>query len=159
MISVKRVADTFLNFIVIAAWGIGLPIMVFWPASYWYELNDVYVTENRTLEGLRVMIVDREIHRNFNGTWRVEEQILNADGRWRTLQKCVGESYYRSDKSLPDPLTVAWWKGDNCRFLLPDIELIPGTYRLCTWVTVHPYMFPTKTVDRCSNTYVRMAKQ
>jgi hypothetical protein len=148
---INSIIDHFLVWV----WFLILPVMVFWPASFWYSLNSVEVTNLFTPEGRRVLIVDRSINNQFFGMWRVEEQKQMPDGHFTTVQVCKGESNYMRDKAMPHPITLDWWKGDDCEFIHPFESLDSGTYRLCTFVTVVPKFMPRSTVQNCSNNFLR----
>lgn len=136
-------------------WLLLLLAMPLWPASWWLEVRSTVVTDQYTAAGNRVMQIDRTIHRNFIGDFRVEAQKKLRD-LYFTIEHCETRGIrYRADASLPDPVTVEWWKGDNCKVNRPFMALPPGTYRLCTWWTIHPTYFPPKEVSICSPDYRR----
>lgn len=150
----RRGADLAIVWLVVFGWLIFLPVTALWPASFWYSLDSIIVTDE-TVNGERIIDIDRTIQRPFSGRWRVEEQILLANGRYAAVQVCFGISRYRPDKSPPDPATLAWWKGPRCRYNGGFDSLPAGTYRLCTWVTIRPAYFPEKEVERCSPDFTR----
>lgn len=135
-------------------WLIIIPGLMFMPASYWYELKHLEVTGNYTAEGERMIKLDRVIHHNFPGEWRVEEQVLTEKG-FLTVQACHGATMYRTDKALPEIPTLEWWKGDACVFEPPFVTLTGGEYRICTFITVRPRLFPVKHVEHCSAPFSR----
>lgn len=136
---------------VILGWLALLVILPNWPASWWYSLNSVIVT-NEYVGNKRLIQVDREIHRAFFGQWYVETQIKLAAG-YATVQRCAGQDWYRPDKSMPDHVTIDWWMGTNCT-LAGGFDSVPvGEYRLCTWVVINTDYFPDKVVHRCSPDY------
>lgn len=128
---------------------------IWWPAAWWYSLDSVLVTDEYTPTGRRIIEVDRTIRRPFLGHWTVEEQIKLSDGRYATIQECHGIARYRPDKGPPEPIVPAWWKGNECTFTGGVDRLIPGLYRICTFVVIKPDYFPTKRVERCSPDFQR----
>lgn len=150
----RRNTDKALDYFLIFVWALIVPAYLFWPASYWYELEQVRVTDSYTALSERIVDVDRSIHRPFYGQWRVEEQLRTPKG-WVTIQICEGDAEYRPDKALPEPVTLNWWKGDNCRFEAPFTELKRGEYRLLTTVDVLPRFAPAHQVEIISNTFMR----
>lgn len=141
---------------VLVGWVCLIVILPLWPASWWYSLDKVEVTDQISPEGGRVMVIDRTIRRPFIGDYRVEEQLMLQAGTYFTAQVCKGEVIrYRVDASLPPVPTLEWWKGDHCTMRWPYMKLPAGTYRICTWVTVRPAYFPEKEVSICSNDFSR----
>lgn len=152
--TIRGVASTVLDHVVLWAWLLVIPAMFILPGSNWYELRSVVVTESYTATGQRIIDVDRSVIRNFRGAWRVEEQ-LKSFGKYTTMEICRGDAYYRTDKSPPNPVTLDWWKGKDCRRDVEFDALPSGTYRICTFVTIKPQFFPTKEVQNCSPDFVR----
>lgn len=148
----RRVLNRTLDLLLMQVWLLIIPAIMFAPASLWYEIERFVVTDLYTAQGQRIVDFARTIHVNFYGTWRVEEQWRNGDGRFVTVQVCEGNAQYRIDKSPPDPVTLDWWKGENCT---PPDALPAGTYRICTFVTIRPRYFPTKHVEYCSPEFTR----
>lgn len=128
---------------------------IWWPASWWYSLDSVLVTDEYIATGARIIEVDRTIRRPFVGRWTVEEQLKRQDGLYTTVQECRGYARYSPDKAPPDPATTAWWKGNQCSFVGGFDSLPAGMYRLCTFVTIRPAYFPAKQVERCSPDFKR----
>lgn len=139
----------------IFGWLAFLVVLPLAPASWWYSLDRVTVLSELGADGTELMEVDRSIRWNFDGDWRVEEQLLTNSGGWTTVQVCQGHSRYRTDKSLPDQVTLGWWKGSDCKFEGRITALFPGTYRVCTWVKWQPNWFPMKYVENCSEPFER----
>lgn len=129
--------------------------LITWPASWWYSLDSVLVTDQYTPTGRRVIEIDRTIRRPFTGEWTVEEQIKLSNGLYATIQECHGTARYRPDKGPIEPATLAWWKGNDCTYTGGVDRLIPGSYRICTFVKIKPDWFPQKRVERCSPDFTR----
>lgn len=150
----RRGTDRLLDYFLIFVWLLVIPVYMLWPASYWYELRKVYVTDTYTELGERIIEVDRSINEDFRGEWRVEEQLRVGEG-WVTFQVCEGSAEYRQDKTPPEPTTLSWWKGNNCQFEAPFTELKAGEYRLLTQVEIFPRFAPSHKVETISNTFTR----
>lgn len=140
---------------------------LFLPASLWYELRLVEVTDSVTRTGERIINVDREIYRPFYGQWTTTEELLTIDG-FTTVRRCQGEANYRPDKALPDPVTLEWWtdlktpealargEAPSCEFFRPfnfQNTLPDGSYRLCTTVLVRTENYGSKREQLCSDVY------
>ncbi len=144
------------------------------PASIWYELHRVEVTDEFDADGGRILSIDRDIHKVFKGNWSTTEEILlEYNGGFTTVRKCIGEATYRPDKELPEPVTLDWWidrktfdqiqqgAPQNCEYFYPwnvrgfnaiNGRLPEGTYRLCTNVTIKT-KYGDKYARRCSDVY------
>lgn len=154
--TIATISDRTSIVLAVFGWLCLLLVVPLWPASFWYSLRSTVVTEDRTPDGHRIMQVDRTIHHDFLGDYRVEEQIKYHGGSYFTIQTCRGAGIrYRRDASLPPVPTLDWWKGDSCRMVKPFTELPAGTYRICTWVTIRPSVLPPKEVSVCSNDFRR----
>lgn len=150
--TVKRAIHVCLDNILWLVWLFIIPFILFAPSTIWYELRSVVVTDDYTAEGQRIVLIDRSINRSFYGEWRVEEQKRIGD-HFTTVQLCEADNYYLADKGLPEIVTLDWWKGENCRPANP--QFAPGEYRICTWVTIMPQIFPPRTVNTCSPIFKR----
>lgn len=146
--------DKWIGWLVPFGWLVAIPIVIFWPASWWYSLDAVVVTDQYTATGQRIIDIDRTIRRPFLGNWTVEEQIKLSNGLYATVQECHGVARYRTDKAPPEPITLDWWKGTACTYTSGS-SLIPGVYRLCTFVKIMPDAAPPKRVERCSPDFTR----
>lgn len=151
----RRALDRALDLLLMQIWLLIIPAMMLMPASIWYSIERFIVTDSYDAQGHRIIELTRHINFDFYGTWRVEEQMKNADGRFVTVETCHGNSRYRADKSPPDVPTLDWWKGDDCEMLRPYVELPAGTWRICTFITIQPRFFPQKQVDFCSPEFMR----
>ena len=145
----------FSHWYIIIGWAVLLLALPLWPASFWFEVNSVIVTDSYTEKGHRIIDVDREVKREFYGKWRVEEQLKVAGSGYVTVQICEADSHYRPEKGMPAPITLEWWKGNRCRFEWPYYRLIEGTYRICTYWMIEPEYFPRKKVDNCGPDFTR----
>ena len=135
-----------LPFALALLWVCGWAATHFWPASFWLEVDRV-VAANGDRHSPVLMIVDREIKRPFSADWRVVVRSVEATG---TTVHCVatGESDYRPDAVLPDPLTLGWWAwGGECE------PLPAGQYIISTRWEIHPGFMPMKVVQADSNVF------
>lgn len=153
----KKQLETSFFYLISVGWLVIILLLPLVPASLWYSLNSIEITDQYDENGHRIIQVDREIHRDFKGFWEVEEQILvDAEkGLYTTVRVCYGEANYKADKSLPDPTTQEWWRygEDNCAWLTPIHEKVKGQYRDCTFVRIKTKFFGEKRVETCSNRY------
>lgn len=137
------------------------------PATFYYDLKRVEVTNDVTPEGERIMSVDRTIRRNFYGEWHTSEEILTSGG-FSEVRNCNGSKFYRTDKALPKPVTLEWWIGlktdnelqngifQNCALVPPFNKgsIMPvGKYRICTTVRVFTNSYGVKDEHECSDLY------
>lgn len=75
----------------------------------WLSVSHVYVMDAPYGED-HEMLVDRTIHRNFQGRWFAE--ISKDTGEYACHG--LGQSLYQTDDSLPNPLYLyKWWAGIN----------------------------------------------
>lgn len=146
------------------AWGVGI-IIVFlgaqtvWPwaiskiipASNYYELRSVEIHD--TVVGRSpTMIVDRTIHRQFEGRPVVEVLRVNGstfEAWWQCNPNISGERTYYPDRTLPDPLTLDWW------MIIPPnrCTLAPGQYKTTTTIHIRTWFGGRWTVMRDSNLF------
>ena len=107
---------------------------VFFPASYWYEVDHLSVPNVRSGE-MPIVIMERNIHRDFEGVWQVG--IWRA-GRGGWISQCSTHPHehdYRTDEVDPDPMPLDWYVGyDAACYDLP-----PGIYRMDTKWQVNPH--------------------
>jgi hypothetical protein len=108
-----------------------------WPASFWFEVDQMEVTDGYPGENL--VIFDREIDRAFHGSYHVEirdvsREIICTGGD--TLQ-------YVPESTLPERITLDWWSNGGCN------ELPPGVYTLSTtWVIDEIPLFNKRVTAR-----------
>jgi len=101
-----------------------------WPASWWMDVRSISVFDSR--EGEKItLVVDRTISKSFVGTWNVIVRKMGPEGV--TVHCTAGEtSNYRSDATLPNPLTLDWWTSGRCsnlpegRYILTTVWSFPG---------------------------------
>jgi hypothetical protein len=149
--------DKGLTWFVIFFWAFLFLIMPLWPTSYWYELNEIRITSERTEKGRRIIEVDRSVNHNFSGEYKIDVQRRLASGKYTSIQTCVSKNRidYRTDKDFPDPLTQEWWNFGDCEWTGLNPFFTPGVYRDCTTVTIYPVFFSKREVMTCSNDYRR----
>ena len=120
--------------------------VIFWPASWWFEVRRVLVFD--AIAGAEVLMeVDREIHRPFLANWFVVVRRYN-DGAWEVVCTADGSADYRPEAALPDPLTLDWWTQGACP------SLPPGRYLVSTiWTIPGRRTLPDKVVQTASNVF------
>lgn len=110
--------------------------------SFWYEVERVEATRPISVEGSNIpLIVDRNIKRDFKGSWQV---IVRKQGEEGFYNYCVAGSTldYSKDNTLPPPdeLNLTWWaygKYNKCR----GEDLTTGIYYIKTCHTIHIPIF------------------
>lgn len=108
----------------------------FVPVGVFMDLRAVFVED--TVSGVPPKIlVDREIHKDFLGTYSVtirsypENTIVCAS-------PYIIPFPYRADATLPENVDLAWWLFDGKAYDQCEAEnLKPGRYRVITYHTVH----------------------
>jgi hypothetical protein len=117
------------------------------PASWWLEVRSVRVVD--TVAGVApVMHVDRQIHQDFLGTYIVDVERKQPDGRYTVVCSAYSRTNYRTDAKLPDPVTLDWWSWPiKC-------QLQPGLYRVETRWVIEAELFSDKHVAVMSNEFL-----
>lgn len=105
-------------------------IQQWFPPSYWFELDRVYVHD--TVEGKpALMEIDRTIHRPVTMEWTVE---VNRETMGGFYAYCVqsGQNDYRPGSSLPAPteLNLDWWTWPRKCDLPAGRYQVETTYRI-----------------------------
>lgn len=109
------------------------------PASWWFEVTKIEVSDGTTEDACVAMDVDRVINREFAADWLVTIMRENKDGTFSTFRTFPwGWNDYDMGASLPDDLNICWWTY-NKKLGVPYDEhavfLPEGNYRLRTlWV-------------------------
>lgn len=103
-----------------------------WPASIWYELDDVHVSDAPDFDAATVT-VQRKINRPFVGAYRV--YIWPAD---MSAPVCKGGDTldYHAVSSKVISKSTAWWAANQippCSAVMP-----PDYYRMSTCIEIHP---------------------
>lgn len=130
--------------VIVAAW-LGVALAVMWPASWWFSV-DHFEVKDTTAGTPPVMIVDRDIRRDFRGRWVVS---VMREGNRGFYSYCTarGENDYRTDAGLPDVISLDWWTDPKkCR-------LAPGRYLIKTLWVIYPPGLPSKEVRVKSNVF------
>lgn len=124
----------------------------FWPASYWFEVRSLHVSDT-TVGDPVLMVADRDIKRNFLGTWTVSIRKLGPKGQG-VYCTAVNSTDYEMNSQLPDPLTLSWWTFPHCD-PLPE-----GKYYIrTTWTIKGNGFFPDKQLSQVSNIFEIRAKR
>ena len=125
--------------------AIGTAVLQLWPASYWFDVRRVYVSDP-VLLGNAEMAVTREIKREFFARWHVT--IKQWDGGWVSWCSANGAGNYTKQSKLPKHLDVAWWTTGQC----PKMPL--GKYYITTvWNIEIPGLMPDKRIVVDSNVF------
>lgn len=145
----KRSMDVLLGraaFISGCIWLALLAVIHLWPASYWLEVHSVRVADTEVNSPIR-LYVEREIKRDFSGTWGVSVRVLDASG---TYVMCAASavSEYRKGTDLPNFIDLGWWTNGQCK------TLPAGSYVVYTTWQVHGNgILPAKTINAASNVF------
>lgn len=149
MARMKKVTDILLGrvaFLLSVLWITALAIVHAWPASWWMEVQSVHVADTKAGDPV-VMHVQREIHRDFSGTWGVSVRVMDA-GKGFVVCSASAVSGYKEGADLPDTLTLSWWTNGHCN------TLPVGVYIVQTMWQVHGSgILPAKTINATSNLF------
>ena len=119
-----------------------------WPASFWFEVDSVYVDDTVVGEAPH-MQVERNIHRAFHADWIVTVMRINASGQPVTwCPAASGHNDYTPEAALPEPLTPDWWMWPA------KCALLPGHYVLRTTWTIRPTWTLPRVVRTQSNVFL-----
>lgn len=145
----KRLTDVLLGklaFALSVLWISALAVVHMWPASWWMDVQSVRVADTRAGEPI-LMHVEREIHRDFSGTWGVSVRVMDA-GHGYVICSESAVSWYLQGADLPDTLTLSWWTNGQCN------TLPVGVYIVQTVWQVHGNgILPAKTITATSNLF------
>jgi hypothetical protein len=109
--------------------SIAAAVAAYWPASWWMDVRAVLALDS--VHGAEVvLVVDRDVHREFYGEWRVLVRRVTPDGRVEIVCAASGGGNYRPDAALPDPVTLAWWTNGQCPHPPPGDILISTVWRI-----------------------------
>lgn len=123
----------------------------FVPASWWFEVQSVYIHNTKVGEAPE-MDIDRAIHRTFRGAWVAEVQRRNSFGGYSVYCTGHGRNEYEPGDKLPPKVDLNWWTH-------PVVcELEPGTYRVVTVWRFATDGFGNKVVRNTSNDFEVFAK-
>jgi len=133
-------------FVLSVLWISVLVLIQLWPASWWMEVQSVHVADTKAGDPV-VMHVQREIHRDFSGTWGVSVRVMDA-GKGFVACSASAISGYKEGADLPDTLTLSWWTNGHCN------TLPVGVYIVQTVWQVHGNgILPAKTITATSNLF------
>lgn len=117
------------------------------PATSYIDVKSVFVSDT-VVDVPPAMEVDRVIHRDFTGTWRVEVEKLQKENRYSLFCSASGESNYSQENDLPSELNLDWWTyPEKCT------PSVPGEYRLETVWSVNVSENLQKRLRVVSNTF------
>ena len=121
----------------------------FWPASYWLEVPSIAINDGRDPKEID-MLMDRRIHRTFNGTTSVA--LSKWDGAWVVI--CAGPSgpagEFLAGAKLPKRLTLSIWTGGQClNYIEPGFKYTVSK----TWTIQGLGLMPDKFVTQTSNAF------
>jgi len=86
-------------------WITALAIVHMWPASWWMDVQSVHVKDTKVGEPI-LMHVQRDIHRDFSGTWGVSVRVVDA-GKGHVVCSESAVSGYQKGADLPNTLTLS----------------------------------------------------
>lgn len=109
-------------------------------AREWFPVRAVYFdpaelyVPTAPRGGPIVMVLDREIHRDFTGRFAVRVRGVSVAAS-RVESEVPGGGPYEPGAILPDPLTLAWLASPSCA---RRVSSQPGVYRVSVtwWVPV-----------------------
>lgn len=127
-------------------WITVLAIVHMWPASWWMDVQSVRVADTKAGDPI-LMHVEREIHRNFSGTWGVSVRVMDAGHGYVVCSESAVSGYLKG-ADLPNTLTLSWWTNGQCN------TLPVGVYIVQTVLQVHgDGILPAKTITATSNLF------
>ena len=135
-----------LAFAISVLWISALALIQLWPASWWMEVQSVHVADTKAGEPIR-MHVQRDIHRDFSGTWGVSVRVVDA-GKGYVVCSESAVSGYQKGADLPDTLTLAWWTNGQCNTLPVGVYIVQTV-----WQVHGSGILPAKTITATSNLF------
>lgn len=140
-----RVIESRLVVVLMLVWLALFSAGLLWPASWWLDVRSVTVSDGKWPP---VMVVDRDIRRDFYGSYNVAVYRYE-NGGWVAVCTARRERLYRAGAHLPAALTLEWWTdGGDCSASKLNV---PGRYNMTTtWVINMPYL-PDREVSVRSN--------
>ena len=146
MRNLKEVALGRTMFAIGLLWLAALAVVHLWPASYWLEVHSVRIADSEAGKPI-LMYVERDIHRDFSGTWGVSvRQILDGKSRVACAQSAV--IHYPVGSDLPEVLTLGWWTNGRCETLPAGVYVVQTT-----WQIHGKGLLPAKTISNTSNPF------
>lgn len=133
-------------FVLSVLWISVLVLIQFWPASWWMEVQSVHVADTKAGDPV-VMHVQREIHRDFSGTWGVSVRVMDA-GKGFVACSASAISGYKEGADLPDALTLSWWTNGHCNTLPVGVYIVQTV-----WQVHGDGILPAKTITATSNLF------
>ena len=135
-----------LAFAISVLWISALALIQLWPASWWMEVQSVHVADTKAGEPIR-MHVQRDIHRDFSGTWGVSVRVVDA-GKGYVVCSESAVSGYLQGADLPDTLTLSWWTNGHCNTLPVGVYIVQTV-----WQVHGSGILPAKTITATSNLF------
>lgn len=127
-------------------WLSALAVTHFWPASWWLEVHSVRVADSKAGQPV-VMYVQRDIHRDFSGTWGVSVRQM-LEGKTHVACAASAVSDYQQGSDLPEIVTLGWWTNGRCETLPVGVYVVQTT-----WQIHGNGLLPAKTVQSTSNPF------
>lgn len=93
----------------------------FVPASVWYEVGRVEVVEPVYVGEEIHLSVNRKVKRPFDGEYDV---VVVDEGTNAIVCDGGASLHYDPSRSLPKPVTLAWWVGEPCDLQVGDYHMI-----------------------------------
>ena len=135
-----------LAFVLSVLWISVLATVQLWPASWWMEVQSVHVKDTKVGDPI-LMHVQRDIHRDFSGTWGVSVRVMDA-GKGYVVCSESAVSGYQKGADLPDTLTLSWWTNGQCNTLPVGVYIVQTV-----WEVRGSGILPAKTINATSNLF------
>ena len=135
-----------LAFVLSVLWISVLATVQLWPASWWMEVQSVHVKDTKVGDPI-LMHVQRDIHRDFSGTWGVSVRVMDAGKGYVVCSESV-VSGYQKGADLPDTLTLSWWTNGQCNTLPVGVYIVQTV-----WQVHGSGILPAKTINATSNLF------
>jgi hypothetical protein len=122
------------------------------PAEWWMDVRNVVILD--TIDGVPpAVVVDRIVHRDFNGSYRVNVRRAGEGGFSTWCTRGDGDVPYKAGEPPPADIDLNWWMGippnQPCK---PPIG--PGTYYAITdWRIPILGGYATLQITRQSNNF------
>ncbi len=132
------------RFEILSYWALAVMVAALWlwPAEFWMDVRSVEVTDAPPGESL--IILDREVHRDFEGRYTVTLR----DTAQRVVCTASEGLSYQEGAAVPDAISLDWWTNGKCSVLEP------GAYTMTTAWTINPARTPfAKTVTVVSRPF------
>ena len=135
-----------LAFSISVLWISVLALIQLWPASWWMEVQSIHVADTKAGEPI-LMHVEREIHRDFSGTWGVSVRVMGAGHGYVVCSESAVSGYLKG-ADLPNTLTLAWWTNGQCSTLPVGVYIVQTV-----WQVHGSGILSAKTINATSNLF------